>query len=196
VKHRFVWLVTLPIALASVEGGHAVANTVFGAPNGSAAELFGDPGSRAALLLPLVAVALGFVLAGLAARASGMWWASRRSHAVALPFAWLPPLAFFLLELVEGTLQSGAMPWSDLATPAFLFGLALQLPFALGGYLLARALLRLSDVVRELVLRRRRPRRRTAAALPPRPTDVAPPARASRSEHLGRGPPRALPAPS
>ena len=189
MRNRLVWLVTLPIALAGVEAAHAVTNAVFGAPGGPDAEVFTGSDSSPELTLSLAALALGFVVLGLVSRATGAGWVSRRSRAVAIPFACLPPVAFLLLELLEGLVHSGAFPWRDLAGPTFLFGLALQLPFALAGYLVARALLRLSDRVHDLIRRRCVPRR-SIRSLPSPRADAPRPAFAVLSGHFGRAPPR------
>lgn len=196
MRNRLVWLVTLPIALAGVEAAHVVTNAVFGASGGAEAEVFTGSDSSPGLTLLLAALALGVVLLGLVSRATGAWWVSRRSRAVAIPFACLPPSAFLLLEVLEGLLHSGTFPWGDLAGPTFLFGLALQLPFALAGYLVARALLRLSDRVHELIRRRRRAPRRPVRSLPSPRTDAPQPAVVVLSGHFGRAPPQVVVAPS
>lgn len=155
-KHA-VWLVTLPVALVGIEAAHALANAAFGAPD---SEVLASGASGAGLIPLLAALLLAAVLCGLGGRVAGLWWAPRRSRAVALPFLLLPPLGFVVLELGEALTKS-PIEWHELLEPTFLVGLALQLPVALAGYLLARALLRLSDEVRDLV---RRARRRGARA--------------------------------
>jgi hypothetical protein len=60
-----------------------------------------------------------------------------------------------LTLLMEALLHRGHVPAQLVVEPAFLVGLVLQLRFALAAYLLARLLLRLSDGVRSLILRRR-----------------------------------------
>ena len=144
-KHA-VWLVTLPVALVGIEAAHALANAAFGAPG---SEVLESAESGAGLIPLLAALALAAVLCGLVGRVAGLWWTPRRSRAVLLPFVLLPPLGFVLLELGEALAHS-PIEWEELVGPTFLVGLALQLPVALVGYLLARALLRLSDEVREL----------------------------------------------
>jgi hypothetical protein len=135
--------VTLPVVLAAIECGHALGNLLAGAPH---SELFESPGSgRAALpLIGLVLVSL--LAAGIGARVTS---AGRQSRAVALPFALLPPLGFVLLEVGEGLSEPGRF---RLRGPAFVLGLFLQLPASLLGYLVARALLRLGDRARALLL--------------------------------------------
>src|SRR4029079_5450199 len=68
-EDRLGWLVTPPIALAGIEGAHAVGNSLFGPPVG-VAELFESPGS--APLVPLAgAVVAVCVVLGLARRLTG-----------------------------------------------------------------------------------------------------------------------------
>ncbi len=51
-----------------------------------------------------------------------------------------PTLAFVVQEFLERFIHAGHVPWTTAFEPAFLFGLALQLPFALAALLLAWAL--------------------------------------------------------
>ncbi len=94
---------------------------------------------------------------------------------------------------MEGVLHRGAVPWGEALEPAFVVGLALQLPFALAGYLVARLLLRVSDGLRFMF-----ERRRVSLPLAP-PRILAPAARDDRrraprrgSAHYGRAPPSRL----
>ena len=52
----------------------------------------------------------------------------------------LPPVAFGAQEVTERLVHTGQIPWTVVLQPAFLIGLALQLPFALAALLLAWAL--------------------------------------------------------
>lgn len=167
MRRHAVWLVTLPVSLAGIEAAHALANLAFGAPH---AEIFATDRTGAGLLPLIAALALATVLCSLAGRVAGLWWTPRSSRAVALPFLLLPPVAFVLLELGEA-LAASEPSWSELHEPTFLAGLALQLPVALVGYLLARALLRLSDDLRERVLGRQPQDAPEATLLPARPAD-------------------------
>jgi len=185
-------LVAVPIALVGLEAAHALANAAFGSPE-EAGEIFASAASGAELVPVLSALTLAFVLLGLGGRVAGRWWLPRRARSLALPFACLPPVSFVLLELVEALLHRGRVPADLMFEPAFQAGLALQFPFALAGYLVARVLLRLSDGVRTLILRRRAaPLLEQPSALPSLPRDD-PPRRARRGgAHLGRAPPVGL----
>jgi hypothetical protein len=147
-------LATVPIALVGIEAAHAIANAVFGSP-AEDGELFASGSSGAALVPLLLASVLAVVAVSLAGRVVGRWLVPRQARSIALPFAWLPPIAFVLLEVVEGLLHAGAVPWGSTLEPTFLVGIALQIPFALAGYLIARALLRVSDGMRSLIGRGR-----------------------------------------
>jgi hypothetical protein len=184
MRTKGVWIVTLPIALAGIEAAHALANLGFGAPHG---ELFETPQSGAGLLPVVGAMAAAALVCGLAGRVAGVWSAPRGSRAVAFPFVLLPPAGFVLLELAEA-FASGA--WYELREPAFFAGLLLQLPVAALAYALARALLRLTDELRDLL--RGQPEAPRLARLPRarRPADDS----AHTSFLLGAAPARAPPA--
>jgi hypothetical protein len=185
---RLAWLVTLPIAVAGSESAHAIANIVLGAPDGGRTELFqGGPGAGALPLLASPAVAA--ILAGLAGRATGIWSASHLA-ATRLPFALLAPALYLVQELVETVLRTGAPPFGTVLEPTFLPGLLIQIPFAIAGYVVARALIRLADGVRALVAARRRvPRLATARAQGRPPYGERAPSEACRWAYSGRAPP-------
>jgi hypothetical protein len=154
VKRAAVWLVSVPLALAGTEVAHALANAAFGSPEGSG-ELFESQASGRALLPPFLATLAGAILLGLVLRIAAREPSQRNARSAALPFCLLPPLAFALLEPSEALLNRGHVAWGELLEATFVVGLALQLPFSLAGYSLARLLLRASDGVRALMLRDR-----------------------------------------
>jgi len=185
---RLAWLVTVPIAVVGCESAHALANIVFGAPGGGRAELFqGGPGRGA--LPVLVSLVVAAILAGLAGRATGAWSASHPT-AARLPFALLAPALYVVQEHVETVLHTGAAPLGTLLEPTFLPGLLLQIPFALAGYAVARALVRIADGVRARVAARRRAVRVPGASAPRWPAQpILAPSEAHRWAHSGRAPP-------
>lgn len=191
MRRTAVWLVTLPLALIGVEAAHALANQLFGSPQGEA-EVFASAAAGAELGPPLLALALAALLLALAARAAGRWWLPRSARSLALPFACVPAVAFVLLELLEAVLADGSMPWDPHGRPTFAAGLALQLPFALAGYLLARMLLRLSDGARSLIARRPSRLPWPLLLLPSTDGDRALRPAHGSSVHAARGPPAAL----
>jgi CDP-diglyceride synthetase len=91
--------------------------------------------------LPLaLTVSLGVLLAGLIFQAAaGFNGASRRALASPL-IVLLPPIAFVVQEFSERFVHTGQAQWTLVVQPAFLLGLAFQLPFALAALLIAWAL--------------------------------------------------------
>lgn len=187
MRRGAAWLVTAPIALAGVVAAHAVANRLTGSPEG-AGELFSSAESGAEMAPALGALAVSLVLVGLARRVAGAH-AGRRARAV--PFACLAPVAFVVLELLEGVAHRGGVPWHELLEPTFAIGLLLQLPFAAAGYVVARLLLRISDAVRQLIVPRWSALRRPVPTLVAFSTASERPRRTTaHAAHPGRGPPR------
>jgi hypothetical protein len=109
---------------------------------------FSDPHARADALaqsghsyfkfVPFaVLVSLGVLLAGLALQAVAGFRGQPRRAATSPLIVLLPPIAFVAQEIAERIAHTGHVPWTLPWQPAFLFGLALQLPFALAALLLA-----------------------------------------------------------
>ena len=73
-------------------------------------------------------------------------------------FALLPPVGFVVQEHVERFLSAGASPYATALEPSFLLGLALQIPFALVAFFVARALLALAIAIAEGLRPLARPR--------------------------------------
>ncbi len=127
MTRRLLWPVVLPLAGAGVLVGHDLAYRLAGAGgNGLHDYLVHAPQLLVALSLPAALVALS----------------GGRTHAPRPPaFALLGLGGFVAMEHLE-RLGHGGVPWL-LTSPLFLLGLALQLPFALAAWWLARALLTL-----------------------------------------------------
>jgi hypothetical protein len=178
MRRKGAWFVVVPLVLASAEGAHALANVVVGE---STHELF-TSASSGRQALPLAAAALAVsLLAAVAARIRS----GHRPALTAAPFALLAPLAFVLLETTESRLAHEA-----LVDRGFVVGVALQLPVALAGYVLARLLLRLADEVGARLCAR--PARRPHAPVKlVTPLDVALAPAARRGSAHGRAPPPA-----
>jgi len=162
------WLVALPAAAGGVLAAHGAAYALAGA--GARPSHGYLPVAEAAVCALL---ALGLAAATLAARAGHL----ARPPAVA--FALVPPLAFVLQEAAE----------REFAAPLELvvvLGLALQLPFALLAYLVARVLLRVAEALVALPRSGRAVRRPLCVAnllTFPQPTALV--------ARVGRGPPPA-----
>ena len=153
------------------------------------AELF-SRSSASYSLLPLV-VALG----GIALCCSLWSFATAAPERRRLPlwvFACLPAGAFAAQEHVEFAVAHGRVPWTLVASPVFLAGLLLQIPFGALAYLAARLLVRIASAIA-----RRGPGRgpavRRRSSICARPRDDAPRRlRSSGDRRLTRGPPSPL----
>jgi hypothetical protein len=121
------WLLTVALSAAGVLMAHAVAYSVTGTAPG---DLHGYLSHAPQLVAVIVTIALG-VLA--------LW--SRSPRVRLWPFPVLALVGFVAQEHVERLWHTGQLPWLG-GHPAFLVGLALQLPVALGVWALARFLLR------------------------------------------------------
>jgi hypothetical protein len=191
------WLICLPLAAAGSLIAHTAAYLVAEPDADRRATELARTGHSYLENLPAIGV---FALVGLvgaivlsgrdAARGRAASWSPSPRF-----FALLPPLGFTLQEHVERALASGSLRLDVVGEPAFVLGLALQLPFGLAAFLAARALLAVARAAGRRVAARR-PRAAflaPLATLPPRP--APPPLRqpqplAARSG--GRGPPLAF----
>jgi hypothetical protein len=141
MRHRLTWLSTAPLMLGGLLAAHALGYRL----------AINDPHARADALshsghdyfghLPLaLVVCLGVLLTGLALQALAAFRGEPRRPATSPLIVLLSPAAFVAQEFVERLLHTGQIPWTIIVQPAFLIGLALQLPFALAALLLAWAL--------------------------------------------------------
>jgi hypothetical protein len=137
-----IWLVVLPLLAVGSEAAHELLG-LFAPGSYKGAELFQAGGGGRALLPLLIAVGAVLVLGGLVMSRAGY----RRPQLSSKAFAALPLVAFAVQEHVEYAIGHGGVDWTLAAHPAFLVGLALQLPFAVVAYLVARLLFLLADVV-------------------------------------------------
>jgi hypothetical protein len=120
-------------------------------------------------------------------------WRSRGDTVRGIAPAWLfllPPIAFTVQEVAERLIHAESLPFDPAHEPAFLAAIALQLPFGLAAYLIARVLLHVADVVVRAVFRRNRMLVASRASLP-RPSLPRPSRRAValREGHSSRSPP-------
>jgi hypothetical protein len=91
--------------------------------------------------MPLaLSVSLGVLAAGLAFQAAAGFRGESCRPLASPTTMLLPPIAFVVQELSERIVHTGQVPWTVVAQPAFLLGLAFQLPFALAALLIAWAL--------------------------------------------------------
>ncbi len=159
MRRLLALLVTLPLVLAGSLAAHQL-GFAFAAPEaGRRGRLLAETGHSYLAHLPIVLVVL------LTAVAAGGCLAVRAelrdpgaAAARAWPYALVAPVAFALQEHLERLLHTGALPLGVVGEPAFLAGLALQLPFALLAVLLARLVLRSARRLARTLGSRRPPR--------------------------------------
>ena len=142
MRRGLAWLFALPLMLAGSQAAHVLAyRWVYPSTDVRLHALF-VTGHGYLDRLPFVLAAGGAV--ALVALLFAAADASRGRHVERLPaaaFALLPPVAFVLQEVLERSVHSGTFVWQAVEAPTFLPGLALQLPFALVAFLVARLLL-------------------------------------------------------
>jgi hypothetical protein len=143
MRQRLAWGVALPLALAGTQAAHALAYALVYPQASLRGAALATTGHSYFAWLP-------FVLGGGAACAllslGGAVIAAARGRSAHVAPAWvfglLAPTVFVLQEVIELSLHIGTVGWRAILAPTFLPGLALQLPFALAAYLVARLLLR------------------------------------------------------
>jgi hypothetical protein len=143
MRRGLTWLVAVPLLVAGSQAAHALTYRLVypGASVRLHALVVTGHGYLDRLPLAL-GVALAIALVALLVTAID---ASRGRPARGLPawaFGVLAPLTFALQEIIEVSLHTGTFAWHAAAAPTFLPGLALQLPFSLLAWLVARLLLR------------------------------------------------------
>ena len=138
---RGLWLISLPLALVSSLGAHAAAYRLVAPGEHAHERLLAETGHAYLAHAPLfVAAAVGVLVAGTLAAA-----ARPRARLSPWPFALLAPSTFALQEHVERLVHLDAFPLHAALEPAVWIGLALQLPFAVLAYLVARVALVVAD---------------------------------------------------
>jgi hypothetical protein len=181
-NRRLSWLLSLPLIAAGCLGAHSVAYRLVEPSTPEA-----DHGYLA--LAPLV-LAIGIAIGVVAALRSALARQARTGAPIYL-FALLPPLAFTLQEHLERAFQVGPAALETALEPAFVLGLALQLPFALCSLIVARSLCQVAEAARALLGRRQALRLRPPIVLRPALVLGAPRVSALASPHAGRAPPPA-----
>jgi hypothetical protein len=175
---RLPWLLSLPVMAAGCLGAHSIAYAIVDTP---------EPAHGYLALAPLL-LAIGLALGIVAALRSVTAPRTRAGVPVRL-FALLPPLAFTLQEHVERALH-GAGALETALEPAFLLGLALQLPFAFCSLVVAKSLLRVAKEAGALLSRRLALPLRPPLARPPAFAVDAPRVSVLASRQAGRAPPQ------
>lgn len=169
-RRTLAWALVTPVAAAGILAAHALAYSVTGTEPGALHGYLDHAPQVVAILATIGLVGLALQERGLGR--GSLWFA-----------AVLAPLGFACQEHLERLVHTGELPWL-LTTPAFLVGLALQVPVALLCVVLARR------VAGSLTgLRVRRPGRLGEAWLPLTARPVATPRIVRIARATGRGPP-------
>jgi len=172
-RRLLAWFLVLPVAAAGVLTGHALAYVLTGTAPGPFHDYLGHA--------PQVLAVLGTIgLVGLALEERSVGPRSLRS------FALVAPLGFACQEHVERLAHTGDLPWL-VTSPAFLVGLALQVPIALLSLLVARRVAGALNGTRRV---RSAPAGEAWLPLSTRP--LAKPRAARPARATGRGPPPLL----
>lgn len=195
-RRMAVWLLSLPLMAAGTEVAHVVAyRLVYPNAHVRLGELLlsghGYMVGRYGYLPLLIGVAGALDLVAVGWVFAGSLRRSLQRPMPALAFALLPLLAYTLQELTERWLAGSSWPWWMVLQPTFRVGLALQLPFALVAFLVARLLLRAARGA-GAAARTSAPRPRVAPGLPEfraLPRSIAAPRPLAPALHPGRGPP-------
>ena len=124
--------------LGGLVAGHALGYRLAFADPHARADALAHSGHSYFAYVPLaLAVSLGVLLAGLMLQGAAAFRGEPRRAATSPLIVLLPPIAFVVQEITERLIHTGHVPWTLPLQPAFLFGLALQLPFALAALLVA-----------------------------------------------------------
>jgi hypothetical protein len=191
-----LWLLVLPLAAVGWLAAHWLACLLVAPDPQHRAQLHAEAGhGYLGVVAPVVVACAGtLLLAGLALAIDDGLRGRARTRPPSWPLALVPPLGFAVQEHVERLIASNAFPVDVALEPAFLAGMALQLPFALGALLAARAVLALGHELGRALSgpRSPRPQVRAIALNPlcrPAPELARPPILATG--HGERGPPLA-----
>ncbi|HKB21101.1 MAG TPA: hypothetical protein VKC65_08825 [Gaiellaceae bacterium] len=138
MRQRLAWLSTAPLMFGGLIAGHLLGYRLVYSDAHARADALARSGHAYFGYVPLaLSGSLGVLLAVLAPQtAAGFRGETRRPIASPL-LVLLPPVAFVVQELAERIVHTGQVPWTVVVLPAFLVGLALQLPFALAALLVA-----------------------------------------------------------
>jgi hypothetical protein len=123
-RRMLAWALVTPVAAAGILAAHALAYRLTGTAPGSLHDYLGHAPQLVGVL-----ASVGLVGLALSERSIG--------RPPAWAYALVAPLGFTCQEHVERLVHTGDLPWL-LTTPAFLVGLALQVPVALLCVLVAR----------------------------------------------------------
>jgi hypothetical protein len=179
------WFIALPCVAAGSVAGHAVGSRLV---SPEAHDLLRETHEHAALQTPVTPVLAGFLGALLLVGLALLIRAVKEGRPARSLSPWLflaaPIAAWPVQEAIERTVHAEGLGAHAVLDPSLVLGVALQIPFGLAAFLLARLLLRVAVAVAG-VLTRRGPLPRRRVEHPPAPR-VAPRAPRTRVTALGR----------
>jgi hypothetical protein len=191
MRRALAWALIAPLAILGSQFAHVVAYRGVEPDASARAALLTSTGHSYLDYVPL-AVALMTALGAFAA--IGQFRLALQGSPTTrvrwAPFAGLPLIVFALQEHFERLVHDGSIPWTAATAPTFLLGLALQLPFALLAYGIARFVLRAVRSLAHAIAARRRARRLPATRTRRIPLTLGVPhATGLARGWTGRGPP-------
>jgi hypothetical protein len=173
MRRRLAWGVALPLALAGTQAAHALAYAlVYPEASFRGAALAATGHAYLAWFPAVLAAASACALLSLGGTVVSATRGRTEHAAPAWALALLAPTVFCLQEILELSLHTGTFGWHAVLAPTFLPGLALQLPFALAAYLVARMLLRAATALGRALVRPRATRSSQTFGLRPEPLFV------------------------
>lgn len=191
-RRPFVWLLSLPLAASGWIAGHSLAYVLIAPHDAHRERLLSETGHGYLSVAPLaIACAITVIIAGLALAIADGVRGSTRPRVAAWPVALVPPVGFTVQEHLERVIELNAFTLVALE-PAFLVGMALQLPLAAVALLAAHAVLVFGRALgrRAAVGRVLRPQaRRPQALLLARPEPVLARSAVLAGGHGQRAPP-------
>jgi hypothetical protein len=173
-RRRVVWVLSLPLAAGGWLAAHFLAYLLVAPEAGHGTQLLSEAGHGYLRVSPLLAAcAITLVVAGLAlAIREGMRDGGAPARVPVWPIALVPPLGFAFQEHLERIIELNAFPFGAALEPTFIVGMAIQVPFAVGAVLLARAVLALGHALGRRLARKTQPP--TCVAPPPLPAPPDP----------------------
>jgi hypothetical protein len=139
MKTGLRWLLVLPAVVAGSELAHALAYWLAVPDAHTRAQLLAATGHNYLEFAPFGA---GLGIASVVVACAAHVTTRGGIRLGARPFAILPALTFLLQELVERLVHDGTVSPGFLVERTFLYGIALQLPFGVASFFVARVLLR------------------------------------------------------
>jgi hypothetical protein len=152
-RRGLAWVLALPLAVVGSQLAHGLAYRLVIGDQDLARELSASGHGYLAYAPVALAVCVALVVFALVRELQLAVLGRRPRHArpSALSFAVLAPTIFVAQEYLERVVHEGGFPLDFVLEGTFAVGLALQLPFALAAYVVARLLLRATRAVARLL---------------------------------------------